>query len=335
MVALTGNKMKKTAIILVNLGTPNSPTSKAIRHFLWKFLSDKRVVNLPSILWKMILLAFILPFRPQKLVHQYQSIWQKAGSPLEIYTRALAEKLQQAFVEANGTRSFQCEIYYAMAYSTPFLCDILLSSLSKNIDKLIVLPLYPQYSNSTTGAVFDQIFKTLRAKNNLPALKVMNHYHAHPQYIEALAKSVKDFWLVHGKPQQLILSFHGIPQRSVDEGDPYASQCEATAKALANALDLKQEEWKIVYQSRFGKARWLQPYCDKTLENLPQQGIVDVQIMCPGFSMDCLETLEEIAKTNQKIFLNAGGKSYRYIPCLNDSDSQIALMMSLLEESIT
>ncbi len=321
--------MNKKTVILINLGTPSAPTVNAIRAFLWRFLSDKRVVNLPSVLWKLILLCFILPFRPQKLTHQYQSIWQKNGSPLEVYTKQLTEKLQHISTKNNSSIDWR----YAMTYSTPFLNKLLLECLRKKVDNLVIVPLYPQYSNSTTGAIYDQVFQTFNKKNNLPTLTIINNYHKHPKYIHALANSVQDFWQRHGKPQRLVMSFHGIPLRSVEQdGDPYAHQCLTTAQALANTLGLESHEWQLVFQSRFGKAKWLEPYCDKTLEMLPKQGITDIHIICPGFSMDCLETLEEISSTNGELFLQSGGKSYHYIPALNDSDTQCELIEQIIQE---
>lgn len=311
--------MKKTSIILVNLGTPSAPTPSAIRAFLRTFLSDKRVVPLPSLLWQPILNLLILPFRSKRLVKQYSDIWLNEGSPLEVYMRGLTEKLQSSF----------SNIHYAMSYSQPFLPDVIQKCLDEKCTHLIILPLYPQYASSTTGAVFDQVFKALQGKRSLPALTMINDYYAHPQYIEALAQTVNTFWQQHGKPKKLVMSFHGIPQNSVAKGDPYPLQCEATAQALADALSLKSTEWQLVYQSRFGKAKWLEPYCDKTLEKLPSQGVTDIHVICPGFSVDCLETLEEIAKTNQDIFLDAGGKSYLYIPALNESDEHCHLISQL------
>lgn len=307
--------MKKTNVILVNLGTPSAPTPSAIRVFLRRFLSDQRVVPLPKVIWQPILHLLILPFRAKKLVKQYSDIWLKEGSPLEIYTKHLAEKTN---------------VHYAMSYSHPFLSNVIDECLDAGCSNLIILPLYPQYASSTTGAVFDQVFKTLEGKRSLPTLTLINSYYDHPTYIEALAESVKAFWQDHKKPQKLIMSFHGIPQNSVAKGDPYATQCETTAKLLAQALSLEESEWQLVYQSRFGKARWLQPYCDKTLESLPAQGITDIHVICPGFSVDCLETLEEIAKTNKKLFIDAGGKSYAYIPALNASTLACNVLTALI-----
>ena len=308
--------MSKTDIILVNLGTPSALTTSAIRSFLRPFLSDKRVVPLPSFIWQPILNFLILPFRAKKLVKQYSDIWLTEGSPLEVYTKNLAKKIN---------------VRYAMSYSHPLLSDVIQKCLDEKCTNLTILPLYPQYASSTTGAVFDQVFKTLQGKYSLPTLTLISSYYNHPAYIEALAQSVKTYWQDHAKPQKLILSFHGIPQNSVAKGDPYSMQCEATAKALADALSLDKTEWLLVYQSRFGKARWLQPYCDKMLEALPKQGIVDVQVICPGFAVDCLETLEEIAKTNKKLFIDAGGKSYTYIPALNASALTCELLTQLLK----
>lgn len=321
--------MSKTAIILINLGTPSTPTLSAIRAFLRCFLSDQRVVPLPKVFWQILLNLLILPFRSKKLVTQYRKIWLKDGSPLEVYTRKLSQNLRSTLVEATDDRPLM-DYHYAMTYSAPFLSDVIQNCLTEKVENIIVLPLYPQYASSTTGAVFDQVLSTLKGRRYIPSVSLINNYHQHPAYIHALAESVNAYWKQHGKPQRLIMSFHGIPQKSVKEGDPYASQCETTAKLLAEALSLDSSEWQLVYQSRFGKARWLEPYCDKTLEILPQQGITHVHVICPGFSVDCLETLEEIAHTNKELFLNAGGKSYDYIPALNNSKLQVELLMKII-----
>lgn len=314
--------MQKTAVILVNLGTPVAPTQSAIRSFLRRFLFDKRVVPLPRLLWWLILNGIVLPLRLKKLVPQYRAIWLNEGSPLDVYTRTLTEKL-------THTHPFLIW-HYAMSYSAPFLNDVIQECLQQKVDNIVVLPLYPQYASSTTGAVFDQVAKALHGQCFVPRLTFINSYYNHPAYIEALAHSVKSYWQHHAKPQKLLMSFHGIPQNSVTQGDPYAAQCEATAQLLADALQLAPSEWQLVYQSRFGKARWLQPYCDKTLQALPAQNITDVQVICPGFSVDCLETLEEVAETNQHLFLKAGGKSYAYIPALNASEWHNELMVKLI-----
>lgn len=317
--------MHKTAVILINLGTPAAPTKPAIRAFLRQFLFDKRVVPLPRLVWWLLLNIVVLPLRLKKLVPQYRSIWLKKGSPLDVYMQELTTKLQSARSSLTW--------HYAMSYSAPFLTDVIHECLQQTIENIIVLPLYPQYASSTTGAVFDQIFKSLQGKCSIPKLTLMNRYYDHPAYIDALAQSVKTYWLSHPKPQKLLMSFHGIPQNSVTQGDPYATQCDVTAQALAKALQLAPAEWQLVYQSRFGKTRWLQPYCDKTLQALPSQGITNVQVICPGFAIDCLETLEEIAKTNKQVFLDAGGKSYAYIPALNANNAQCELMQALIKEN--
>lgn len=314
--------MNKTGVILVNLGTPSAPTRGAICAFLRRFLSDKRIIPLPRIMWQIILNLLVLPCRSRKLVQQYRDIWLPQGSPLEVYTKNLTEQIRY------HPNFKQHSIEYAMSYSEPFLSDLINNT---ECTRLIILPLYPQYAGSTTGAVFDQVFNALWGKRFIPALTLINHYHDHPVYIETLAEHIRAYWQKHAKPQKLLMSFHGLPQNSVTQGDPYASQCETTAHALAKALSLNASEWQWVYQSRFGKAQWLQPYCDKTLQVLPRQGITDVQVICPGFSMDCLETLEEIAKTNRKIFMEAGGKRYHYIPALNASELHSKLILSLLE----
>ncbi|MCD8524378.1 MAG: ferrochelatase [Gammaproteobacteria bacterium] len=317
--------MKKTALIVINLGTPQAPSSSAIRTFLRKFLSDKRVVKLPRWFWLPILYGLILPFRPKKLVSAYQAIWTTEGSPLESGMKNLVHRIQRP----------PYEVRYAMSYSQPSLSSVIKKCvMDTSYHRIILIPLYPQYTSSTTGAVFDEISKNLQQNRWIPNLSFIHSYYDHPLYICALAHSVKEFWDKNPKPQRLIMSFHGIPQREVDKGDPYAIHCQTTAEKLAHALGLEKHEWMLVYQSRFGKAPWLQPYCDKTLQSLPPQGITHVHIICPGFAMDCLETLEEIAVTNKKQFLQAGGKSYDYIPALNASEQQCQLITALIEDTL-
>lgn len=313
--------MKKSVTILINLGTPSQPSPKAIARFLWNFLSDKRVVKLPPLLWRTILITLILPFRSRKLVEAYESIWQEKGSPLEAGMKELVKRFETS----------PHSVKYAMCYSQPSIEKTMHDCIQSGYNHIHILPLYPQYAESLTATVYDQVAKALYKHRFMPYLSVCNHYYDHKNYILALSQSVKKYWEEHEKPQRLILSFHGIPLRAVEEGDPYASQCEYTAKALAKALNLAEHEWQLVYQSRFGKATWLQPYCDKTLASLPSQGIKKVHIICPGFSIDCLETLEEVAKTNKEIFLEAGGEEYHYIPALNASQGQYDLITQLIE----
>lgn len=316
---------KKTGLLLVNLGSPDAPSWWAVRRYLKQFLSDPRVVNLPRGLWWLILHLFVLLFRPGKAARAYGKIWTDQGSPLILYTQKLAEKLRLEFSEQSLT------VDYAMRYGQPSIKQKLKALQQQGIDRLIVLPMYPQYSSTTTASVFDETVKVLSEWRYIPSLEFISDYHRYPLYIQAIAESIRQYWHEHGQSQRLILSFHGLPERLTELGDPYYYQCQTTAKLIAEALALTPEQWQMVFQSRFGRAKWLQPYCVDILQSLPADGIDRIDIVCPGFSVDCLETLEEIAMTNKKVFLEAGGKSYRYIPALNDSQQQLDWLGALLE----
>lgn len=316
------NDAPPIGVLLVNLGTPAAPTAKAIRPWLRAFLSDRRVVNLPRLLWWPILHGFILPFRPRKLVEAYASIWTEAGSPLQVITEKQVAALQSALGDAYRVAS-------AMTYGEPSI-RAGLKGLEKNgCQRIVVLPLYPQYSDTTTAPVLDRV----AAANPQAEIRTIHDYHDNPAYIEALAASVRAHWQEHGRGDKLLLSLHGIPQRNVDRGDPYAGQCETTAKRLAEALELKDDEWLLAYQSRVGKAPWLQPYTDITLEQWGQQKTGTVDAICPGFAADCLETLEEIAIRNREDYITAGGQDLRYIPALNDSPAHINCLASLVRQA--
>ncbi len=316
---------KKTGLLLVNLGSPDAPSWWAVRRYLKQFLSDPRVVNLPRGLWWLILHLFVLLFRPGKAARAYGKIWTDQGSPLILYTQKLAEKLRLEFSEQSLT------VDYAMRYGQPSIKQKLKALQQQGIDRLIVLPMYPQYSSTTTASVFDETVKVLSEWRYIPSLEFISDYHRYPLYIQAIAESIRQYWHEHGQSQRLILSFHGLPERLTELGDPYYYQCQTTAKLIAEALALTPEQWQMVFQSRFGRAKWLQPYCVDILQSLPADGIDRIDIVCPGFSVDCLETLEEIVMTNKKVFLEAGGKSYRYIPALNDSQQQLDWLGALLE----
>lgn len=316
--------MGKTTVILTNLGTPDAPTKAAVKRYLKIFLSDPRVVELPKILWRPLLYSLILPWRSGKSAHAYQSIWRQQGSPLLHFSQQLTNCVRQQL----SLRGHEVEVVLAMRYGQPSLSHAL--QQLTDTDRLVVLPMYPQYASATTGSTLELIYRSLAPRRKQPSLYALHAYHNHPLYIEALAQSVRQSWQQHGRGQCLILSFHGIPQRSSDLGDPYEASCRETAQLLVQALDLRPEQYRVVFQSRFGKATWLQPYCVDTLQSLPQSGVTDVDILCPGFAVDCLETLEEIALANQEVFMAAGGKRYHYIPCLNKNESQVALYCQLL-----
>ena len=316
---------KKTAVLIVNLGSPASPKTADVRRFLREFLGDPRVVNIPRPIWWMILNLFILPFRPQKSAHAYQTIWTEQGSPLVVFTRDLTAKLADAIADEHLI------VDYAMRYGKPSLAAKLRDFEQQGVDEIIVLPLYPQYSSTTTASIFDVVADAIKNWWHVPGLRLISDFYRHPAYIAALADSIRHYWQAHGQSQLLVMSFHGVPAMLTKKGDPYYYHCQATAELLAKALGLEAHQWRLVFQSRFGKAEWLKPYCVEVLEELPKEGIHSVDLVCPGFSVDCLETLEEIAITNQEIFLEAGGQQYRYIPALNDSDAHIAVLREIIQ----
>lgn len=317
----------KTAVLLVNLGSPEAPTVSAVRRFLRAFLGDPRVVNIPRPIWWLILNVFILPFRPRKSLHAYQKIWTEGGSPLLVLTQDLTQHL------ANELSDSGALIDFAMSYSHPTIETKLRELKAAGYAKIIVLPLYPQYSSTTTASVHDSVVNEFKRWKHIPHLTFISDYHQHPAYIAALAESIRAARAEHAG-QMLIMSFHGLPKQLTAWGDPYEHQCHATAALLAQSLGLSSSEWKIVFQSRFGKAEWLKPYCVDALMELPSQGITDVDIVCPGFAVDCLETLEEIAMENQEVFMTAGGQHYRYIPALNSASSHIKAMAQLIRAEL-
>ncbi|MCX8050008.1 MAG: ferrochelatase [Methylohalobius sp.] len=307
-------------VLLVNLGTPKAPTPKEVRRYLRQFLGDKRVVSLPRVLWWPLLYTLVSTVRARRVARLYQSIWLEEGSPLLVHTRHLAQKL--------CARGMRAEI--GMCYGEPSLESGLFALRAQGAEKIFVLPLYPQYSMTTTAAVFDRLNRILAAEAIVPSYSFLNGYYAEPAYIEAVAGQIEGFWREHGRPQRLLFSFHGLPEKSRLKGDPYYDQCLVSACLIADALGLASSDWQVVFQSRFGPAKWLGPYCAEVLQALPQEGIRQVDVVCPGFAVDCLETLEEIAVANREIFLQSGGEQYRYIPALNDSDEQVAMVTSLV-----
>ncbi len=321
----TGND--KTGILLVNLGSPASTKTGDVRRFLREFLGDPRVVNLPRPLWWVILNLFILPFRPKKSAHAYRAIWTDQGSPLIVFTRRLAEKL------AARVGSDKVLVDCAMRYGQPALKEKLAEFKRQDVGEIVVVPLYPQYSSTTTASIFDVVAEVFVGWRHMPSLRFVSEFHRHPAYIQAVADSVRAYWREHGQADCLLMSFHGLPAKLTELGDPYSHQCQTTGKLIAENLGLDETQWTLVFQSRFGRAEWLKPYCVEVLAELPGQGTKSVDVLCPGFSVDCLETLEEIAIANREIFLEAGGESYRYIPALNDSDAHVEVMQALIESA--
>ena len=313
----------KTGVLLCNLGTPAAPTPPAIRTWLSQFLHDYRVVDLTRWIWCPILHFVILPLRPRRLAHAYASIWTPEGSPLLKYSREQQRALQALLGEATP-------VALGMRYGEPAIAAGLAQLVAQGAQRIVVLPLYPQYSRTTTASVEDAVQATLPTLQPQPQIVWVQDYHEHPGYIEALAASVREHWQRHGRGDHLLLSLHGIPQRYSDAGDPYARQCERTAQSLVEVLGLQAGEWTLAYQSRVGRAAWLQPYTDVVIPQLAARGVKRLDTLCPGFSVDCLETLEEVAIRYGELFVASGGESLRYIPALNASPAHAALMQALV-----
>jgi ferrochelatase len=322
---------ERIGILLVNLGTPDSPEVSDVRRYLAEFLSDPRVVETPRLLWRLILHGIILRTRPKHSAANYRKIWTEQGSPLLTISRRQAAALQQELDSRDGSRF---SVALAMRYGNPSLGAALEQLRQNNARRVLVLPLYPQYSATTTASTFDAVTSVLQRWRWLPELRFINHYHDDPGYIEALAASVKAFQQQHGEPERLLLSFHGIPQSYADGGDPYPEECRTTANLLAERLGLSDEQWTLSFQSRLGRQQWVQPYTDQTLRQWGAAGVKSVQLLCPGFSADCLETLEEIAQENRDTFQQAGGGDYHYIPALNDAPDHIGLLADLLQRHV-
>jgi ferrochelatase len=305
----------RAGILLINLGTPEAATAKALRPYLKEFLSDRRVVEIPRFIWWLILNGVILNTRPKKSAEKYASIWRPEGSPLKHFTARQAELLA-AELARRGPQPIVVD--YAMRYGQPSVGSRIQAMKALGVDRLLLLPLYPQYAASSTGSALDAAWHSLLRQRNPPEVRVLKHFHADAGYIAALKQSVQTYWAEHGQPDVLVMSFHGIPRRSLDLGDPYHCECQRTGRLLAEALHLAPEQYRVSFQSRFGRAEWLQPYTVATLEELGAKKTRRVDVICPGFIADCLETLEEIAMEGKASFLGAGGGDYRYIPALND-----------------
>lgn len=321
----------RTGVVLMNLGTPSAPTPAAIRRYLRQFLSDRRVVELPRALWLPILHLFILPLRPRRLAHAYASIWSDAGSPLLAISKRQVQGLQTRLSERCG---FSVPVALAMTYGDPDIPSALAALESQSVRRLLAVPLFPQYSGSTTGAAIDALFRALTGKRWLPELRALNSYHDHPAYIAALAASVRQHRGNHGGGDHLLLSFHGVPQNYVLAGDPYYCHCQKTARLLAQALELPPDRWSVSFQSRFGKAPWVQPYTDARIVELARSGVRTLDVVCPGFSADCLETLEEVDQRYRAAFVDAGGQDFRYIPALNDQPGHLDALAEIVAEPL-
>jgi len=320
---------QRSAVVLVNLGTPDAPTAPAVRRYLKQFLSDPRVVEIPRLVWWFILNLIILPFRSSQSAKKYASIWSAEGSPLKVHTQKQAQLLAGALAERGHT---DVTVAMAMRYGSPSLPEVLAQLKGEGCERVAILPAYPQYSATTTGSIYDAVFAHYASVRNVPELRFIKQYHEHDKYIDALRDSVLAHWAQHGQPEKLVMSFHGVPKRTLLLGDPYHCQCLKTARLLAEKLGLNKEQYLVTFQSRFGKAEWLQPYTAPTLIALAQQGVKRVDLLCPGFTSDCLETLEEIAMEAKHDFLSAGGQHFHYIACLNESPAWIAGMADIAEQ---
>ncbi|MDE2082038.1 MAG: ferrochelatase [Burkholderiales bacterium] len=320
----------RTAVLLVNLGTPDAPTAPALRRYLAEFLSDPRVVEIPRLVWWPILHGIILRTRPARSAAKYATVWAPGGSPLAVWTQRQTEALAQHLRAAGH----DLLVRHAMRYGSPALPRVLSALRAEGATRVLVLPLYPQYAAATTASVADSVMQWAQRARRMPELRFVGEYHDDAGYIGALAEQLRAHWREHGRAERLVLSFHGVPHRSLMLGDPYHCQCHATARHLGTALGLGPDEMVVTFQSRFGKARWLEPYTEPTLRALAAQGVRRVDVMCPGFVADCLETLEEIAQEAREAFLEAGGEQFRYVPCLNDSPQWVAALAALAERHL-
>ncbi|MEW6562571.1 MAG: ferrochelatase [Pseudomonadota bacterium] len=317
----------KTAVLVVNLGTPEAPTAQALRPYLKQFLSDPRVVEIPRLVWWPILNGIILNTRPAKSAAKYASVWMPEGSPLKVYTERQARLLQGYLGER--VPGVPLVVEYAMRYGQPSIESVLDRLRAQNCQRILVLPLYPQYSASTTATVFDELFAILQRTRHVPEVRLIKHFHKDPGYIRASAQNIRDHWTLHGRPDKLVMSFHGLPRKSLGQGDPYFCECQASARLIAQELGLTAEQYVVSFQSRFGRAEWLQPYTTSVLQELGKQKTGRVDVVCPGFAADCLETLEEIAQEGKEDFQHAGGGEYHYIPCLNERPDWINALTDL------
>ena len=323
---------EQTAVLLINLGTPDAPTAEAVRPYLKEFLSDPRVVEIPRLLWWLILNGIILNVRPKKSAAKYASVWMHEGAPRKVYTEQQTRLIQQHL--QTRTDGAPLVVEYAMRYGNPSVSSVLKKLKAQNCQRILLLPLYPQYAASSSATAFDAVYKELLTTRNMPALRSVKHFHDDAGYIRASAQNIRDYWAQHGRPDKLVMSFHGVPQYTLEKGDPYHCECLKSGRLIAEALGLSQEQYIVSFQSRFGKAEWIKPYTTATLAELGKQGVKRVDVVCPGFVADCLETLEEIAQEGKEDFLHAGGSEFHYIPCLNTRADWIQALGDLLLENL-
>ncbi|MBT3308564.1 MAG: ferrochelatase [Gammaproteobacteria bacterium] len=319
----------KSGVLITNLGTPDEATPSALRRYLAEFLWDERVVDLARLPWWLILHGIILRTRPAKVAKAYQKVWTTEGGPLLVISKQQRDAIEKKLQERIGKA---VPVALGMRYGNPSIPSAMEQLRGQGVERIIVLPLFPQYSAATTGSTFDAVSEVLQGWRSIPELTFINQYHDHPAYLGALAHTIQEAWAEREPAERLLLSFHGLPVRYQQLGDPYRDQCEATALGVAEQLVLNEGQLQVVFQSRFGKEEWLQPYTDKTLENLPKEGIDHVDILCPGFSADCVETLEEIAIQNQELFIDAGGEALNYIPALNSREDHIEALTEIILE---
>lgn len=322
---------ERLGVLVTNLGTPDAPTTSALRRYLAEFLSDPRVVELPRPLWWLILHGVILRIRPRRSARAYASVWQPEGSPLLTHTAKQAEGIREALKARYGANVV---VGFAMRYGNPAISRVLDEMQDQGVRKLLVLPLYPQYSASTSASTFDAIAKDFTRRRWLPDLRFISHYPDYPPYIEAMARHIEAHWANHGRNQKLVLSYHGVPLKYLTKGDPYHCECHKTSRLLAERLGLASDDYMTTFQSRFGKEEWLKPYTDETLKSLPDRGVESIDVFCPGFSSDCLETIEEINEENREYFMEAGGKAFSYITALNATPGHIEALVQLIEDNI-
>ena len=325
------NQSDRLGVLVTNLGTPDAPTTSALRRYLAEFLSDPRVVELPRPLWWLILHGVILRIRPKRSAEAYSSVWQPEGSPLLLHTAKQAEGIREALKRKYGPNVV---VGFAMRYGNPSISRVLDEMQEQGVRKLLVLPLYPQYSASTSASTFYAIAKDFSKRRWLPDFRFISHYPDYPPYIEAMARHIEAHWANHGRNQKLVFSYHGVPLQYLTKGDPYHCECHKTSRLLAERLGLSDDQYMTTFQSRFGREEWLQPYTDETMKSLPGEGTTSVDVFCPGFSADCLETVEEIAEENRDYFLESGGKTFNYIPCLNATPGHIDALVDLIEKNL-
>ncbi|MBT8099627.1 MAG: ferrochelatase [Gammaproteobacteria bacterium] len=325
------SRTEALGVLLVNLGTPEAPTASAVRRYLAEFLWDPRVVEIPRPIWWLILHGFILRFRPARSAKAYAKIWTDDGSPLLLYSAELTDSIGH---QLRSRLTGRTKTVLGMSYGSPSIPEALDELHAAGVRRIVVLPLYPQYSGTTTGSVFDAVTSALQQRRWVPELRFINHYHDNDAYIDALAADIRRFWEASGRGEKLIFSFHGVPRQTLKDGDPYHCHCQKTARLVAESLQLTDDDWMLTFQSRVGRAEWLRPYTDETIATLGANQLGRIDVVCPGFAVDCLETLEEIAMQNAELFVQSGGGELKYIPALNAGAEHVELLSRLIESQI-